>query len=252
MVLWEWMDVGSLGFWNKMAIIDLNDLKGIPKDYIEELQTFNVLFKENVFLEDLLSNYSINNLVERINEFCLKNQIFGYHYTRAIPDELIRTGLTCRKGDDIREAFIANFGNQFTEDEKLKIKEKWNNHFEFQKKNRDNRLFFNFTTIELENYGAEPLLSNYGGEQVYLPLCDLPGIGEKIKCIGTPLILKCKLDPNNINTFHERTWGRIAVSSYHCQLNNEAIQFDQDGYQYNNVKPENIEIIEYDEEVHYR
>lgn len=237
-----------------MTTIDLNNLQEIPKEFLDELQNFNSLFKENRFLVNLLQNNSISNLIEKINEYCLKNRIFGYHYTRASPDEIQKTGLTCRKGEDIRSAFIANFGHLFTEDEKLKIKETWAKHFDQQQQQqlRDNYLFFNFTTCALEDFGAEPLLTNFGGEQVYMPLQKLIEIGDKIKSIGKPLILKCKLDPNNIHTFYEHPWGRIAVSSYHCQINNEAQQDDQDGDQNFDVKPENIEIIEYDEKKYYR
>lgn len=45
---------------------------------------------------------------------------------------------------------------------------------------------------------------------------------------------------------YENPWGRIAVSTYHRLLNPDAFQEDQDGYQNVNVKPQDIEIIEYD------
>src|SRR5690606_41099815 len=78
-----------------------------------------------------------------------------------------------------------------------------------------------------------------------MPLQDLPGIGEKIKNIGIPLILKCILKPSNLKTLFKYPWGRIAVSSYHCNINPEAIQFDPDGYQTDAVNPNDIEIIDY-------
>jgi hypothetical protein len=235
-----------------MTIVNLNNLQGIPKEFINELESFNSLFKENILLENLLRNYSIANLIERINEYCLKNQIFGYHYTKAIPDEIQKTGLTCRNGEDIRYTFMINFGYLFTEDEKLKIKKAWANFDCEQKEARDNRLFFNFTTCALEDFSAKPLLTNFGGEQVYMPIQELKEIGDKIKRIGKPLILKCKLDPNNINTFYKHPWGRIAVSTYHCQINKEAQQDDQDGYQKVDVAPQNVDVIEYDEKKKYR
>lgn len=236
-----------------MTTIDLDNLQEMPKEFLDELQNSNSLFKENRFLENLLHNYSIANLIEQINEYCLKNQIFGYHYTRAIPDEIQKTGLTCRKGEYIRNSFIANFGHCFTEEEKLKIKKAWADHFDHQQQElRDDYLFFNFTTCALEDSGAESLLTNFGGEQVYMPIQELNEIGDKIKNIGKPLILKCKLDPNEIKTFYKHPWGRIAVSSYHCQINKEAHRDDQDGHQNVDVKPENIEIIECDEKKHYR
>lgn len=236
-----------------MTTIDLNNLQELPKVFLTKLQYFNSLFKENLYLENLLHNNSLAILIEQINEHCLKNQIVGYHYTRAIPKEIQKTGLTCRKGEDIRNNFIKNFGHHFTEHEKIKIKNAWTNHFDQkQQKSRDNYLFFNFTTCALDDFGAEPLLTNFGGEQIYMPLQELIAIGNKIKNIGKPLILKCKLNPNNIKTFYENPWGRIAVSSYHCQINKDAHREDQDGYQKINVKSENIEIIEYNNGKHYR
>jgi hypothetical protein len=78
-----------------------------------------------------------------------------------------------------------------------------------------------------------------------MPLQGLHEIGEKIKNIGKPLILKCVLNPSHLNTFFEYPWGRIAVSTYHCSVNSEALQFDQDGYQNVAVGTNDIEIIDY-------
>lgn len=229
-----------------MKVIDLDNLNGIPTEFLKRLQNFDSEFQKNKFSENLLSNSDISKVIEDINNYCLKNQIFGYHYTRAIPNEILMTGLICRKGDDIRNSFLTNFGHIFTEEELVKIKKAWLNHFDAQqKKSRDGRIFFNFTTIAINEFGAEPLLSNFGGEQIYMPIQELKEIGDKIKNIGSPLILKCKLDPNKIETYYERPWGRIAVSKYHCKINLEAHQDDQDGFQIIDVKPENIEIIEF-------
>jgi hypothetical protein len=236
-----------------MTTINLDNLQGLPNEFLNELQGLEFIFQENRFLENLLNNNSVSSLMTRINDYCLANQIFGYHYTRAVPEDIFKTGLTCRKGDDIRNSFMTKFGHHFNKIEKIRIQKAWNNHFNFQQqKSRDNRLFFNFTTCALEDFGAEPLLTNFGGEQVYMPLQELTDIENKIRNIGTPLILKCKLDPNNINTFCEFPWGRIAVSTYHCQINHQAHQYDQDGYQNVNVKPEDIELILYEEKKHYR
>lgn len=113
-----------------------------------------------------------------------------------------------------------------------------------QMKARDNRIFFNFTQDSLNDLRAEPALSNFGGEQVHMPIQSFRCIGDKLKKMGRPLIIKCKLNPKVINTFIENPWGQIAVSSYHRLQNPNAATIDQDGYQTVNVPPENIEIIE--------
>ncbi|MEN9445762.1 MAG: hypothetical protein RL728_274, partial [Bacteroidota bacterium] len=172
---------------------------------------------------------------------------------RAFPNEIQNNGLSCRQGNEIRALFIQNFGKLFTEEEIITIKNIWKNFYNKQQQDiRDNRLFFNFTTIGLKNFGGEPLLNHFGGEQVYMPLKDLSEICNKIKNIGSPLILKCTLDPNKIITYFDNPWGRIAISSYHCKINPEAHQDDQDGFQYQNVNPENIEIIEYKKDKEYQ
>lgn len=230
-----------------MITVDLNSLEGLPDEFLGSLQKMDNLFMTNRFLENLLHNNAIASLIEDINTYCLKNRIIGYHYTRAIPEEIQKAGLSCRAGDDIRNDFLVSFGHYFSEEEKSRIVRAWANYFDTgQKKSRDNCLFFNFTKIALEDFGAEPLLSNFGGEQVYMPLQELKGIGNKLNALGKPLILKCKLTPSNLETFYEDAWGRIALSTYHCKVNKEAHQIDQDGYQYVGVKAEDIELIEYD------
>ncbi len=229
-----------------MAIVNLNNLSGIPANFLKELKRHDRVFKENIFIETILEDIPLLSLVKEIDAFCCDRLIVGFHYTRAISDEIAMSGLSCRTGEEIRRAFISKYSTIFTESELQQIKSEWKAHFDIQsQKSRDNLIFFNFTTCALNNYGAEPLLSNFGGEQVYMPLQDLPGIGEKIKNIGIPLILKCILKHSNLKTFFKYPWGRIAVSSYHCNINPEAIQFDQDGYQTVAVNPNDIEIIDY-------
>ena len=229
-----------------MKTVDLNNLNGIPIKFSKRLEKFNSDFLNNNFLEHVLSNSYITELIEDINDYCLQNEIFGYHYTKAIPKDILDSGLICRNGDDIRNSFVKDFGFKFTKEELNNIRKIWLSHFDEQEKeSRDNLLFFNFTTTALENSSANSLLSYYGGEQIYMPIQELKGIGSKIKKIGKPLILKCKLDPKKIKTFNELPWGKIAVSTYHCKINKGAYQVDQDGYQSINVDPKNIEIIEY-------
>lgn len=182
-----------------MTAVNLNNLDGIDKEFLKELKNYDKLFMQTAYLENLLNNRSINNIIAMINDYCKVKQIIGYHYTRANPEDILNGGLTCRKGNDIRRNFISTYGNRFTEDEKVKIKKAWDNHFDsHQQQFRDNLLFFNFTTTALYDLGADPLLFNYGGEQVYMPIQSLGEIGKKVKNIGTPMILKCTLNPNDI------------------------------------------------------
>ena len=224
--------------------INLENLEGLPKEYISELKKFDQIFKTHRFLENYENNENINNLILEINNFCLQNKIIGFHYTNAIESDIIENGMIIRSGTEIRNNFMERFFHLFDYNEQELIKEKWLSRFgEKDTESRDFRTFFNFTKDAIFNGGAELLLEYYGGEQIYFPIFSLPKIGEKLKKIGKPMILKCTLDPNEIKTFIENPWGKIIVSSYNKKVNPEAYLVDQDGYQKKGVKSENIEII---------
>lgn len=236
-----------------MRLINLNNLQGIPNELVEKLSNNHQAFLETDSLDNLLEVEEVWNAMVKIDEYCRKGQIIGFHYTRAIPEILIKSGLICRTGKEIRSTFLRDYGNSFTDQEQTTILKKWDDHFDKQQQSsRDNYLFFNFTTSALYDHGAESLLTNFGGEQVYMPIFELDSISTKIKNLGTPMILKCRLDPNHINTFYEYPWGKIAVSSFHAMCNDEACRIDQDGYQSVNVKPSEIEILYYDNYIDFR
>ncbi len=232
--------------------INLNNLAGLPFKYIKRLEALKEVFIHNEFMDSLKSNSKVSYLIEEIDDYCLNNRIIGFHYTRAIANEIVANGLTCRTGKEIRAGFMKQHSKLFTEQELKLIQNQWEKNFgERGEKTRDSRLYFNFTTYALKNFGAEPLLSNYGGEQVYMPIQDLDGISAKIKSIGEPLILKCSLDPQNIRTFYDYPWGQIAVSTFHKTINRDAYRDDQDGSQFVDVKASDIEIVYFDGKLDY-
>ncbi|MFZ4863968.1 hypothetical protein ACL9RF_17485 [Sphingobacterium sp. Mn56C] len=194
-----------------------------------------------------MKDREISLLVEEVNEFCLNASIKGFHYTRAIPEQILKLGLTCRTGEEIRFNFIKDYGHLFSKTELQIIRDKWASQFDQrQQQSRDNYIFFNFTTSALYNVGAEPLLLNFGGEQIYMPFYECDNISSILKDLGSPMILKCNLDPGFLNTFSEYPWGKIAVSSYHTMCNPEACRVDQDGYKSVDVHSNQIEILLYD------
>jgi len=225
-------------------IINLENLKGLPKRYLSELKKFDKVFKSSDFLENYEDNENINYLIFEINNFCLENKIIGFHYTNAIENDIRNNGMIIRSGEQIRKDFVKRFYPLFNKSEQIEINEKWLKRF--GKKDievRDNRIFFNFTKRGLKNGGAKLLLNYYGGEQVYFPIHGLPTIGEKLREIGKPMILKCTLNPNEIHTYIENPWGKIVISSYNRIVNSNAETVDQDGYQKSGVLKEDIEII---------
>jgi hypothetical protein len=223
---------------------NFENLSGLPKDFIKRLKLHDSLFIQNNFLENIEDDESIHQLIIEIDNYCLDNKIIGYHYTNGNEYDFLEKGLIIRSGKEIRQDFVKENFHLFSKEEQDLILRKWKERFdEEESEKRDNCLFFNFTLGAIKDGGAELLLSYYGGEQVYFPIFQLPIIGEKLKNIGIPIILKCTINPKEINTFIVYPWGKIAVSSYHRKVNRTAYLVDQDGYQKVSVNPENIEII---------
>lgn len=228
----------------KNIVVDFETLSGIPEEFIKRLNLHNDFFIKCHFLDQLAQNEDINHLIVDINYFCSGNAIIGYHYTNAIERDLLEKGIVVRTGRDIRQDFIARHFYLFSEKEQRQILENWEKQFDApEAKLRDGVIYFNFLKVALNNGGAEDLLKYYGGEQVYLPLLPLVKIRKKLEKIGIPMILKCKLNPNDITTSIENPWGKIAVSKYHRIVNPAAILEDQDGYQSVGLSPDKIEII---------
>lgn len=182
----------------------------------------------------------IHHLIYEINEYCKSNYITGYHYTRTSPQCIVEKGLLLRSGDEIRSDFLNEHGHIFTGNE-IKVMNNFWKYIKSQKNIRDNRIWFNFTLEALSGSGAESLLNNFGGEQVYFAIDHNNGIRKKLQSIGEPLVIKSKISPKNIK-FHGYDWGQIIVSSYHKSLKPEISQLDTDAYQCVPVPPEHVEV----------
>jgi hypothetical protein len=229
-----------------MTIINLENLEGLPYLFLNKLRFYDRLFEKNNSLEDFYDVEEIQNIISEINDYCCNNLVIGFHYTRTNPDNIRKYGLLCRDGNDIRNSFLENYKYLFTQEEIETIILEWDRYFsDNTKKSRDYKIYFNFTKNALKNLSAEFLLENFGGEQIYMPIHSIENIRNKLRNIGTPLILKCKLNPKNIKTHIINPWGQIAVSSYHRLKNVNANIIDLDGCQSQNLSFDNIEIIEY-------
>ncbi|MBW6480888.1 MAG: hypothetical protein K0B37_15770 [Bacteroidales bacterium] len=225
-------------------VVDLNNLKGLPQEFLTKLSKHDMMFSKFSSIEKFEDYKSIHQLITNIDAWCLNNKVIGYHYTNAIEDDFKKNGILIRPGHEIRNEFIKRNFHLFSSNEQDLIISKWEKVFDKEEEDlRDNIIHFNFTKNALKEGLAVDLLTYYGGEQINSALREFPGIRKKLTKIGIPLILKCTLDPNNIKTFHEYPWGRIAVSSYHKKINPDAFREDEDGYQAVAVSPENIEII---------
>lgn len=248
----KYLYVSAIKLYN-MSTINLNNLTGIPEQFIFQLKKYDENFRNNDSLEPILNDDLLMSLMKEINDFCNKRTLLGFHYTRAVPEEIAKNGLVCRTGEEIRKTFLSTYGYLFTSQELESMKKSWDIYFKPQQSQyRDNHLFFNFTTNALYDLGAEPLLNKYGGEQIHMPIQELQSVNDKLNTIGKPLILKCVLKPTDLTTFYDYPWGRIALSTYHNIINSNAYRDDQDGYQTINVTPENIEIIHFKQHTDYQ
>lgn len=221
--------------------IRLDSAVGIPQGTVEVLLRWNRLIQDCECLDDLLGQDELNSIVPELNDFCLKGDVVGIHYTRAIRAEIENHGLRPTSGEDRRRAFLEQYGYLFTAAQTARIRDVWQRYFDhMQTRARDNRIWFNLTLSALTNGGAKPLLEHFGGEQIYMPLADDAEIGPILRTLGEPLIISCALDPKLLTTFSEYPWGKVWLSSYHLSLNPNASQFDLDAYQKQPVLPDHI------------
>lgn len=221
--------------------IDLSKPLDLPEEFVSRLMAIKSAFMDREFSESLVERSDVSSLTRDLDRYCRDNRIIGVHYTRAVPESIRTKGLLIRDGEEIREAFINEHGHLFSEKEILIIKKRWGDYFDYSQSSvRNRRIFFNFTEIELGGSGTEYLLGLYGGEQVSMCFeLDEP-IGLKLGAIGAPLVVRCSLDPNQVETFIENPWGKILISSFHALTNPDAYRIDQDGYQSVPVNPEDI------------
>lgn len=230
-----------------MVTVNLQDTTTLPGSFLSGLHRYVNHFKKTPDFEEIKGIPEVSRLIVEINDYCEENMVLGFHYCRAIPEDILTNGLLVRTGHEIRADFLNRFGHMFNAEEITLIKDEWASYFIDDKRQfRDSRIFFNFTTSALTNRGADRLLRYYGGEQVYFCIDSLPGIAEKLSSIGKPLIVKCSLNPRELKYYIEHPWGSIAVSTYHKAINPDAARVDQDGHQTVPVPPSHIEVTWYE------
>lgn len=150
--------------------IDLCQPLTLPNEFVNRLKAieYSYFFKNT---EELFEYSYIATLIKDIDLYCRSNRIIGIHYTRAMPESIRSKGLLIRNGNQIRQAFLEEYGYLFSQEETQNLKKEWSNYFNcLQSSVRDERIFFNFTENELEQDGVSRLLEAYGGEQIGMPI----------------------------------------------------------------------------------
>jgi hypothetical protein len=149
--------------------IHLDSASQIPQDIADELRLFDRVLAECQFVEQLLENRRLRQLAAELDELCLKQGVVGYHYTRAVAEQIAGHGLRPSSGVDRRRVFISLYGHLFTRAQRERIHRLWGDYFDVQQtRARDGRIWFNFTLGALEDGGADRLLTFFGGESIYV------------------------------------------------------------------------------------
>jgi hypothetical protein len=76
-------------------LIDLNDLTVIPIEMMAELENYKNAFRDSESLEYILIRPQLVDLMFKIDQYCRERLVVGYHFTKAVPKEIVGTGLTC-------------------------------------------------------------------------------------------------------------------------------------------------------------
>lgn len=204
------------------------------------MQRHTDIYRSTIYLcDEIDDDPDLKETAIAINEFCIKHEVKGYHYTRAFPDEIRTKGLLCRTGEEIRNEFLLNHADIFTGAELQEVKEIWAQYFKGnQVKARDCRVYFNATKYAMNGPGSASLLGHFGGEQIHMPLNSRPELIEKLTALGEPLLVTFKTKGDIRRALdYEGYWGTVALSTYHRMVNSEADRHDVDAFRTEAVLP---------------
>jgi len=217
----------------------------IPAEIIYRLRDHVPLLKRIQHSEEFSAHQPIIEIVRELDAICESEGIIGVHYTRGIRERISSQGLLTRSGAERRTEFLEMYGHRFTDAQRERLIAGCTSYFdEQQNRVRNGRIWFNLTRAAMSNGSAEPLLSHYGGEVVYKPFSGDEEIEAVLCSLGEPMIVECSLRPDSLRKSCEYPWGRIWLSSYHCTVNPEAVQWDVDLYSQESVPPAAILKIE--------
>lgn len=225
----------------KRLCIHLHDYKSFPKEVHDEISKLEDKLLSVEYLETLYDRHEFRSVLSSISEWIKSSFIVGYHYTRANKREIIDQGLLIRSGQEIRDKFIAKHASKFAAEQIKEFDQSWNSYLDNPtSSSRDNKIWFSFSLEGLRNGGADNLLSNFGGEQVYWTIKHKPIFRDIIKSFGESLVIKCRLDPNYLCQPDLEDLGKVVISSYHVLIHPEAQLVDFDGFQEIPVLPSDI------------
>lgn len=231
--------------------IRLDSPMGMSHDINAVLSVHSAAFRDNRHVERLLDIGPLRDVCAELNRICSESGVVGFHFTRANRLSILKHGLLKANGEERRAEFLKTYGDLFSESQRERLEAAWSLYFQgSQNESRNGYVWFNLTKEALKDGGAESLLRYFGGESIYMPVTADPEIAAVLQGIGEQLVVECVLDVGQSNAFHEYPWGIVWLSSYHCSLNHDAIQFDQDVRVTYSIPPADIVSISHAAEPH--
>lgn len=212
-----------------------------PEGIASRARSHDSLLQDLKHSEDYEAHKPLLEIMVELEAICDSDGIVGIQYTRGDRKRLLSEGLRARTGDEWREDFLRTHGRRFTRAQRQHLVERWDSYFyDQQNRTRDNRVWFNLTRTGLSNGGARPLLSHYGGEAISMPFSDDDKVSRILATLGEPMVVECSLRTDSVSTFCQNAWGRTWLSSYHCSVNKDALQWDVDLYSSMDIPPSAI------------
>jgi hypothetical protein len=204
------------------------NIDGLPQGSLRILQGHSAALEQHTSIDELLAIPALLRVIEDLDALCIREGVVGFHFTRAMRGSILKDGLVMKAGIERRCNFIAEFGHHFTEEQRRRIQQAWESYFPGQQdRSRNGRVCLALTRQALIDGGAEPLLKHFGGEAIYMPLTQYPDVVDVLSNLGEPLIVQCALDTTRSKAYYEHPWGCVWLSSYHCSINPQARQLDQ-------------------------
>lgn len=226
--------------------IQLDELSSIPKDIQELLARYESQFRGTEFLDELMGIQGIVEAVESLNAYAVGHGLVAYHYSRLVVGDLLDSGLCLPCFDKRHDAFIKQHGGMFTEEQRMRLRTRWSEHFDKRQLSvRESRIWFNLTRSSVHLGKADSLFTYYGGESIYFPMhlrTDDKDIGLLLEQIGTPVTIMCAIDVHDIKSkWHDGLiFGKVLASCFHKTVNSNAHEYDTDLYVESDVLPERI------------
>jgi len=222
--------------------IRLDDPSFIPISLKRELEQHWMILQSSEYMEELTRDGVFRNIAMQLELFIQQNRVLGYHCTKEpISGHFLSTGLRTLDRVAHQTQFLETHGHLFSQHEKNVMRSAWESYFPgAQDIGRNGLLWFCLSAYLVVNNGTKYFFNYFGGEAIYMPLLNHPLILEKLRKIGSPVVVEVRLNPNELKTLGEFPFALNALSHYQKSVNPSAYIHSREGHLKRNVTPEEI------------